>query len=53
MNKLVRVWTSQESKKRLKIDAAKLGLSLVEYIDKLTKNNKEDNEKNKIYRKFI
>ena len=52
-DKLVRLWTTEESKRRLKIDAAKLGLSLVEYVDKITENSKENNEKKKLYRTFI
>ena len=52
MVKLVRTWMSEFTKNKLKSDAAKLGLSLTEYMDKIVGTNKDNNEEKKLYRKF-
>ena len=52
MDKLVRLWTSEATRNKLKADAAKLGMTLSQYVDKIAQTNKEQYEKKKLYRKF-
>ena len=52
MGRLVRLWTNETTRNKLKSDAARLGLTLTEYVDKIANTNKENNEKKKLYRKF-
>jgi len=52
MGKQVRLWTSECTRNKLKSDAAKLGMTLTQYMDNIANVNKEQYEKKKLYRKF-